>query len=513
MNESFSAASKTHPSLLGGHASTWYFSKLDIALPATVIGSFFLLQMFLRLRTTIILGADEGFELAKATLCLKGYHLYSEIWNDQPPLLTVLVTAVLRQLSPTALGPRLLTGSFAALLLGSFYGIVHRISGRWIAFLATLFVMASPGFLVLGSTCMLEVPALALAIAGLALLALLDRPQSCLPQICGGLAFGVSLETKLISVVLLPVAALILLTKARQDAFPFQGFARSLFFFAATIVVGTFATDWLSCNGAYLAHFHQSWTSHFGPLKSTDHGSPADHRFNWAALLRNWDVTIAAAGGICISLKRSKNDPLSLLPIAWLVLTFAIFGFHRPWWNYYYIHTSVPSCWCAAVGFSSSLQWALTHRRLPLLGLVSLALACAMVWMGARLFLEIREIRRSPQTFTSLFLPEIAKYKPFTEWIYSEEPIYSFYTGIPMPPDLAVVMLKRFWSGEITDERIVADLEDSKPGVILLVNNGRPKPYHALIESEYRIIYKDANHLLYIHKSIVNGPSRSQGVP
>src|SRR6266487_3582078 len=46
---------------------------------------FVLLQCLLPLRTAIKIGADEEFELAKATLCLKGYELYTEIWNDQPP--------------------------------------------------------------------------------------------------------------------------------------------------------------------------------------------------------------------------------------------------------------------------------------------------------------------------------------------------------------------------------------------------------------------------------------------
>jgi hypothetical protein len=185
----------------------------------------------------------------------------------------------------------------------------------------------------------------------------------------------------------------------------------------------------------------------------------------------------------------------------------AVFGIHRPWWHYYYVHTSIPICWCAAIGIVATFRWAFRQRRLVVLGMTSLFLAGATAWMGARLFLEIREIHRSPQTYTSLFLKEIERYKPFTKWIYCDEPVYSFHAGIPMPPDLAVVMLKRFWSGEITDERIVADLSEFKPGLMLLRNNAVQKPYHALIDSEYRLIYMDSDHLLYVHKSIVNLPN------
>src|SRR6266404_2532145 len=80
--------------------------------PALVLGlllaGFLIFESFIPLRTTVQIGADEGFELAKATLCLKGHHLYTEVWNDQPPLHTFLVTQTLKRVSPSILGPRLL---------------------------------------------------------------------------------------------------------------------------------------------------------------------------------------------------------------------------------------------------------------------------------------------------------------------------------------------------------------------------------------------------------------------
>ena len=79
-----------------------------------VLTAFVLIQCFLPVNTAIQIGADEGFELAKATLCLNGYKLYSAVWNDQPPLHTFLITQILRHISPSVLGPRLLTSVFAA---------------------------------------------------------------------------------------------------------------------------------------------------------------------------------------------------------------------------------------------------------------------------------------------------------------------------------------------------------------------------------------------------------------
>ena len=58
------------------------------AILAILLGVFVLLQSRVPLRTAVQIGADEGFEVAKVTLCLHGHKLYSEVWNDQPPLHT-----------------------------------------------------------------------------------------------------------------------------------------------------------------------------------------------------------------------------------------------------------------------------------------------------------------------------------------------------------------------------------------------------------------------------------------
>src|SRR5579859_35950 len=84
---------------------------------ALLILAFLGIEGFVPLGTAVQIGADEGFELAKATLCVKGHKLYSEVWNDQPPLHTFLVTQILQHVSPSVLGPRLLTVGFSVVLL------------------------------------------------------------------------------------------------------------------------------------------------------------------------------------------------------------------------------------------------------------------------------------------------------------------------------------------------------------------------------------------------------------
>lgn len=67
-----------------------------IVIVAVLVGAFFLMQSWIPLRSAVQIGADEGFEVAEATLCLQEHQLYSEVWNGQPPLHTWLITQVLK---------------------------------------------------------------------------------------------------------------------------------------------------------------------------------------------------------------------------------------------------------------------------------------------------------------------------------------------------------------------------------------------------------------------------------
>jgi len=77
-----------------------------------------------------------------------------------------------------------------------------------------------------------------------------------------------------------------------------------------------------------------------------------------------------------------------------------------------------------------------------------------------------------------------------------------------MPPDLGVMPLKRFWSGEMTNERLAEEIASYRPGLILLANDSRPVPFQALLEWDYRLVYYDAADRLYAHKTIAKKAKR-----
>jgi hypothetical protein len=465
------------------------FKTLGLLL--LLLGGFAGLLSLLPLRTAILMGADEGFALSKAVLYLKGYHFYTEVWNDQPLLHTVLIAQVLKHVCSSILGPRLLTSMFALSLLASIFIISRRINGLWVAALTVLWLMASPGFLELSGSCMVEIPALAPPVAALALLLVGSKKRYAM-EILAGVLFGVGLHIKFNAAIYLPLAGLILWLRPAN-------FTKSVLVLLASVVVSFMAVHTLIGEGSYLLQIKQSWESHVAPARSLEYGSADEHPFPWSLLLKNWDTTVPATIGIIFCCRRMRQMPLLLIPVAWLAITLLVFVPHKPWWSYYYLHNSIPLCWCAAIGLCSLKPYLKNRIYLVLLVIYLLG---SLAWMGARVYLQIVNARNSPQIYSSPVLKEIEPLKPFTTFMFTDQPVYSFHTGIPLPPQLAVLSLKRLWSGQMTNERLVAELEAVKPGIILLAATARQSDY-SLLQGEYRLIYEDDAVRLYALKSVI----------
>jgi hypothetical protein len=62
-----------------------------LSLVVVLVGLFLMEPM----GSAVQIGADEGFELAKALLVKDGFRLYTDIWSDQPPLYTHILAWII----------------------------------------------------------------------------------------------------------------------------------------------------------------------------------------------------------------------------------------------------------------------------------------------------------------------------------------------------------------------------------------------------------------------------------
>ena len=86
--------------IAAGRGGCSRFGPKQSSVLGLILTAFVALQCFLPLGTAIKIGADEDFELSKPTLCLNGYKLYTEVWDNQPPLYTFLIKQILKPLDP-----------------------------------------------------------------------------------------------------------------------------------------------------------------------------------------------------------------------------------------------------------------------------------------------------------------------------------------------------------------------------------------------------------------------------
>ncbi len=458
--------------------------------------------MLVPLGSAIKLGADEDYELSKVLLFIKRFHFYSEVWVDQPPLYTWLLAGIVQHTGFSVFGARLITVCLALLLLGSLFRLALNLGNLRTAVLAVLLVIAAPGFLELASSCMVEVPTLTFVVAAFAVLSHPGRYRFPWLELGAGILFGIALQMKLIAVIYLPLTVLLLWLKHRLNL-------KQLFFssFMIGITAGLTFLVLNALTGCSLGlQLQQSWASHFSGAKSFEYGSPSEHAFDPMLLLRNWDVVVPALMCTIILLSQLRSRSPLLFALGWLSLSLAIVSTHRPWWACYYLHNAIPLGWCAAITLDMAFTWA--HSQRSRIALVAIYLVVAGTWMGMRSYLEIMSMRHSPKLFNSLVLSRIHRYQPFTKYMFTSEEIYSFHAGIPMPPQLAQMTLKRFWSGDMTNAKMAAELAEIKPGVILIGNQMGEIPYQDLLQKEYRLVYQDSEHQLYVLKAISRLPTQ-----
>jgi 4-amino-4-deoxy-L-arabinose transferase-like glycosyltransferase len=186
--------------------------NLDSLLPFAVVAAFALvILLFLPFRFKFEFDTDEGIQLMKAFLYLKGHALQTEIFSDQPPFFTLVLSLLFRLFGPEVIVGRLATLAFACLLLTCAALYIKLFHGRTHYLVALLFLITLPGFPEMSVSAMIGLPSLSLAMASLLLLGLWHRRGRTGWLLLSALVLALSVLTKAFSLILVPVMALAIL--------------------------------------------------------------------------------------------------------------------------------------------------------------------------------------------------------------------------------------------------------------------------------------------------------------
>jgi hypothetical protein len=483
--------------------------KNHAGLVVVLSGAAVLLSL-LPLGTAFEFTRDEGYEVMKGFLCSKGFRLYQDIWNDQPPVHTMLLAGAFKVCGPSILTARLVAAGFGLMLFAVFHQLVRRRCSAWCALAGAFLLAAAPCVVQLCGSVMLEAPAIGMALVSAWLAQQWSRRRHWGWLLASGAAMGVALQVKFTAAVVAPAV----LAEVALAGRPERGWKRARrtaldalrWGGGVTVLLATIGLTW--ARGSLLS----SWRSHFDESPVPGLGSPADYPFNTSLLTMHLDCLLAAAAGLAWAVATKRWREVAF-PGILLLTASLIHCVHRPWWNYYYLHLAVPVAWLAgwalAEGVKTAYQTFAARRfalaSVPALKAIAVCGLAAVVLSRseARLEANVKEMRRSPRMDTNTLLAQMRRYAPGTHWVYAEPVIYAFHARLPAPPELAVVVAKRFWSGQISSEAILATCKRYRPEQLLLSNRLVSGDWKKFLDAGYTLACADQTSLLYVAKALI----------
>jgi hypothetical protein len=424
---------------------------------------------------------DEGVNLMKALLVSRGHALYTEIWSDQPPGLTLLLAETIRIFGASVDVARVLVLLFSALLIWSFFQTVRISTSRVAALLGVLLLLFSAWYVRLSIAVMVGLPALALAMLSTYLF-LLSRSRARSPfLLASGLTLALAMQTKLLAGILAPVLLAYALFVADVEV-------RQPVNWRRRVLDGTLWSGSLLISFAVVGAFSRSFD--LSQLVQPHLGSGARSAFGGdnlpaigGLLLREIGLLPFALAGIICSLREGRK--IVWLPLGWCLVALAFLIYEKPLWYHHVTALTLPLAWLGALGAGAWVgalrkgnpAWKFSPGSPPSGARSVLLVAAAGIVCLYLLFF-------SPFTARPRVLGELSGLAPSYDeqvaafirqgyagqpgWVFTDRPIYAFRAGLSVPPPSTVLTVKRMRSAGVSDREMAAVIESYRPELVVL---------------------------------------------
>ncbi|MGA2248578.1 MAG: glycosyltransferase family 39 protein [Verrucomicrobiota bacterium] len=469
----------------------------------------------LPLGSALQFGGDEDYELMPSFLMSRGFKLYQDIWSDQPPVLFMLLGSAFKVWGPSILVGRLIAAGFGLLLFATFYQLVYLRVGYRAAFFVVFFLLASPGILQISVSVMQEVPAFGTALASARLLFQWRKHHHWVWLLASGAIMGIALGIKLTAIIVAPAMII-------EIALAWQIDGRNPWLKPALVTTAKWAAAigtvfGLACLIWGRGSVASSWKAHFAETSVYGLQSPGDFHMPSSVFFDHAECVGAAIVGL-IFVARTRQWREFAFPVTLICTAFAIHLVHRPWWMYYYLHLAIPMSWLAGFAVSEAIakvpepftkgqfNWS-SQRTWQAMGLCAL-IAITLVRSEGRFEGGLKDLRQRERIDRSAIIAKMEVYAAHTHWVYapSSKEAYPFSVQLPMPPELAVVTLKRFWSDQITTKEIVDTCRRYQVEQLMLNAGKHEEDWNDYLK-DYNIMYSDTNFVIYISKRLTTAPA------
>jgi len=454
--------------VVSGTGIARFLRRHDLLALTAVYG---MLCALVPLDSAVELAQDEHFEVAKAFLVFKGHHLFTEIWSEQPPLHTLLTAAAFHAFGPSVLTARILASLFGLLLVLTLYACVRTVAGRFAGLAAATWLYTASRNLDLFHGAMMEVPACAVALASsaVAMLSLRREHRLALAATSGAL-LAVAVQLKYTALLVGFVGGGVL---ASGGLFADGHSSHREALRGVAIWAGSFLVSFtlLSC---VLPGMDYSSMAKALAVQPTD---PDFGALSLRSLFAEQTLMLPAVGGLLVVAWRRRWEA-GLPPLLLFATATVVHSLHRPFWGYYFIHLTIPAAWLCGLVVAElratlapairSGAWRRSWTSAAATGgaLVSLAiLACES---GVEYVEAWHRLWDRPRLQSCASVQLVAKLCPENGYVFARNGSIAFAARRMTLPWLTVLSRRRYWSGQISDERVRAEVKRARPAVLML---------------------------------------------
>jgi len=420
------------------------------------------------------IGTDEHYEVTKAFLWSRGIGLYTQVWNDQPPLFTIALGIFFKIFGPTIGVARFVASFFGLSLSVACALFVSRKAGVLAGAIATFCLLASPEVLELSLSAMLEVPAVGTVLwAGVLLLCWQSKRWPFLLMFSGALV-AIALQIKLTAVIGVPalMAEIGFIAFGMDSPSHIKGAIKAFSIWVSSVLI-TYALLTLMCGNV-------PWSviiaSHFSSAVVAHENNSVSLPFVSILCTKHVEALFGSAVGFLVLILRSDWRRMAF-PLVWLATASVVHLYHRPWWPYYYLHFALPLAWLTGYGIATVVKSTLvksieTPTPRLIANLAGLVVSCSMfgfvISVGERrLNADLASVRDLPRVTGNVLMAKMRGYADDHQWIYSQSSMHAFHARLPMIPELAVLPRKRFWSKQISDKEVLDIVKRYHPHELL----------------------------------------------
>lgn len=453
------------------------------------------------LAARIEFGGDEGYELQKAFLLRRGLVLYCDVWNDQPPLHSWVLSLVFRALGEEALWGRLISLG-AALWTGMCVGHwARQVAGTCSAALVVAVLFGHSLFFLLGTSAMLEMPTVAAALTAVNV-----AGARCLSgwqvAVVAGVIIGLAAQVKLTALLYIPSILCLLWLRVQEE--PERRLWRQIIPVLPSFLAGSVASfvlvalAWPGELDAILPHLAERMRAAFAD----------DHAFRFQQLAEEPTLFLIAALLPLAIVRANRRHTLPFLVN--FATTFAVLGIHRPYWDYYLLHLLVPCAVLAAIpiqtGWESFKGLFVAKTVAPLtIGrtICLLPFIYCLVGAPAKIVERLAKSREPDTLLDRELLSQMKHVSSVSQWAFSIRPIFAFHTGLPTPPHTTVIPEKRVRLEEHVADVICDDLEHFQPGPVYLFSHLITPRLQTVLDRDYQLVFRDGDDCLFLRKNLL----------